>query len=657
MIRRPSYTKEDFAWATWGPTDIDTGVKKALAQKRDAYTIIKNIPKDARTFENTIVALDAANDGINPVVYQIKVLLDTSPHDEVRDAAKAAFDHFQQEIVIIEFDEDVYRAVKEYADKQEKLEGPDKKLFDETMREYRRMGFDLPKAERDKLKENIQKLGELSIQFSKNINDWQDSIEVSRDELAGLPDAYIDGLKKTADGKYIVTLQYPDYNPFMDNAVSETRRRELAEKYLQKGGQANIELLGQILNIRRENAKILGYATHADYKTETRTAKTAAAVRDFLDDLAWKLQKHADKDIAALRDLKKEMTGDTSAELAYHDIRYYINQHKKRTCNIDAEALREYFPFSKVKEGIFAIYSKLLSVQFEKIDGYPLWHQDVELFAIKNLDGSLVAYIAFDMHPRPNKYGHACVADIINGWQKSADEYVTPFLTMIANFQKPTADRPALLSHDEVETFFHEFGHLMQGALTTARYMAQAGNSVAWDFVEAPSQMLEHWVWDKEMIKMLSGHWKDGSPMPDEMIDNLIKTNRHMTGHFYMRQLIFGLFDLKIHTEDVEDVCAEFNHIHKAHMGIEAPKDNIFPAGFGHLMGYDAGYYGYLWSKVFADDMFTRFEKEGMLNPKTGGDYRAWILEKGSSIEELDLVRGFLGREPNNEAFLKEVGL
>ena len=364
--------------------------------------------------------------------------------------------------------------------------------------------------------------------------------------------------------------------------------------------------------------------------------------------------------------LKREITKNPKATLDYYDVSniqaYNMSELKKRKFGIDNEKVREYFPLEVVKRGTLEIYSKLFSVKFVKLFGYPTWHKDVEVYAVRE-NGKTVAYFMFDLYPREGKYGHAAVFDIIPGRvsvEKGKEKYNPPVACMVTNFKKPTKAMPSLLTHDEMETFFHEFGHVVHVVLTKARYASQSGANVAIDFVEAPSQMLEHWVWDKKMLNILSGHYKNpAKKLPKILLDNLLAAKNHMIAFWAVRQLVLASLDMEVHTSSaVKDANKVLNQVMWDYFGITMPRGSIYPAGFGHIGGgYDAGYYGYMWSDVYAADMFTRFEKEGLLNKKTGADYKKWILEKGSSMDEMELVKKFLGRKPNNKAFLKERGL
>lgn len=661
-MRTKTYAPKDFYWAKWAAKDIRTLVPKIIAHKKARYAEIKKIPKEKRTFENTIYAIESSDYEYLDRMHAVVLLLNVSPVDSVRMAAKEAIKKFEKASVEIEHDEFLYRAVLEYQEtnRKEKLSVEDTKLLKDILTAYRRMGFDLPKQKQKILKEKWKKLNNLSTDFSNNINEYKDHIAVTLPELEGLPEGYINNLKKDKKGNYLVSLEYPDLVPFMANAKNAKKREELAYKNYQKGGQRNMKILDEILKIRRDTAIMLGYKNHIAYKTENCLVKNEKNVFSFVNGLIKKLEKPALLDLRELSELKEKMMGKAD-DLKYYDTSYYSEQLKRKKFNLNSEEIREYFPLDKVKKGTFEIYSKLLSVRFEKLSGYKLWHEDAEIFAVKDRGGKIISYIIFDLYPRPDKYGHACVEMLVPGrhtsYSKESD-YAAPMGIIIANFPKPNKTFRSILSHSEVETFFHEFGHLMHVALTKTPYASVSGYNVKWDFAEAPSQMLENWVWDKKMLRILSGHYKTGKPLPNNLLKKMLKAKNHLEFYGSLRQLTFALFDLFIHKGvPPKDTAKVFNDLIFKFTKIKLPKTAIFPAGFGHLMGYDAGYYGYMWSKVFAADMFTRFEKEGLLNPKTGGDYRREILEVGGSREERTSVKKFLGRAPNNKAFLKEIGL
>ena len=669
MTNRTPYTKADFAWAQWTPADIKDLVSYIITEKKSRLAAIKCITPDERTFENTVYALDASDNGIADIISKINLLQEASPEKPIRTAAQTAIKAIEKSLIVIERDAQIWQALTDYesrAWKKEKknLLPQDHKLFSDTLLAYKRMGFHLPQGDQKRLQKIEQELAKLGSDFSQNINNYKDFISVTEDELSGLPEHYKQGLTRDKKGRYIVTLSYPEYNPFMELAHNEAKRKELSEKSFRKGGEKNMRILTQLIELRNQKAKLLGYKNHADYRTEVRMAKSGDNALDFIAGLLKKVEAGGRRDLADLRDLKRKETGQKDAKLHSYDIAYYAHKLQKIRFNLDSEEVRTYFPLERVLEGTFSIYSQLFGVTFKELkdeERIELWHPDVKLYKVITPKNETISYFALDLHPREGKFSHACALSIIGGRKAAyrSNDYVTPFAVMLTNFTKPSETHPALLSHGEVETFLHEFGHVMHCVLTNAHHSSQAGYHTAWDFVEAPSQMLEHWVWDKKPLALLSAHYETGKPLPAKLLENLIKSQRHMLRYATLRQLILGLLDLTLHTKNKPPEPAKlYRDLVKKHTGLTIFKDAIFPAGFGHLGGgYDAGYYGYMWSNVYAADMFTRFAKEGIMNKKTGEDYKRAILEQGGSKPEIELVKEFLGRKPNNKAFLKEIGL
>ncbi len=657
-MKRKEYTPQDFAWTAWTGAEIAKVADEILESKRAAHTAIKAIEGEARTFENTVYALEASNH----ILWELQVvdlLMSVSPSQEIRDVAQKTLEKIESGLVDIEYDEGIYKAIREYGSTEELLDGASKKLHEDMTRDYRRMGFELPLEKREQIKSNLKRLSELSSEFSKNINEYQDTITVTRDELDGLSEGYIASLKREGEN-YLVSLDYPELNPFLEHATNAAKRKELTEKSLHKGGIRNMDILKEVVKLRDENARLLGYSHHADFRLEVKMAKNAQTVFGFMQDLMEKMKDGLAQEMSELKELKHRIAPNEGEEVYFYDIAFLINRFKQEHFALDAQKMAEYFPLQKVLQGMFEVYEMLLSVKFEKVSEYPMWHEDVEVYAVRELDGEILAYFLLDLYPREGKYGHAAVSPVIAGHAAtlSGDEYVTPVACMMANFSKPSAEQPSLMNHREVETLFHEFGHIMHSVLTQARFMSQSGTSVAWDFVEAPSQMMENWTWNREVLTKISGHYKTGESLPKEMMDNLIRSKNSMEAYATMRQMMMSWFDMELHTQGIKgELNEEYAQMVAQTLGIQLPKDQVFLAGWGHLMGYDAGYYGYMWSLVYAADIFTRFEKEGILNPKTGMEYRNWILEQGSSQDEMSLVEGFLGRSVSNDAFLRDKGL
>lgn len=665
-MNRTPYTKKDFAWTKWTARKIRGLVPGVITAKKSRLAKLKKIPKLDRTFENTVYALTESDDVIRDTILKIDLLKNVSPEKNIREEAKKFGDSIEKKLIALARDSAVWRALKDYergAWQKERatLAPEDKKLFKDIFLEYKRMGFDLTKAKQNRLKSIEQKLAKLGNDFLHRINGYKDHILASEEEMAGLPERYKQSLKKDYKGRYIITLTYPDYHPFMELAENDAKRKKLAEKNLQKGGMENMQILREILSLRAEHATLLNYKNHADYKTELRMAKSGATALSFVRSLLKKVLRGGREDLALLRAEKEKTTKNPKTEIGFHDIAYYGELLQKRRYKLSSEELRAYFPLARVLSGSFKIYETLFGVKFKKLKNFPMWHPDVTLYAVKMPSGEILSYFALDLHPREGKYSHAAAFGTITGRANTyrGADYIPPFAAMVTNFTKPSKTHPSLLSHGEVETFLHEFGHIMHLVLTRARHGEQSGYNTKRDFVEAPSQMLENWAWNRKALKLLSGHFKTRKSLPYKLEKNLIASKRYMLCYQSLRQLILALFDITLHTTNKPLEPAKlYRDLVKKYTNIALPKNAIFPAGFGHLCGgYGAGYYGYMWSKVYAADMFTRFKREGVFNTKTGEDYKKCILETGGSREEIEIVKDFLGRKPNNKAFLKEIGL
>lgn len=654
-MKRRRYTPADFHWVKWGAREFKKLAQEVVKQKKRAYAAIRAIPAKDRTFENTVLALENEGNKLEDQINCVTILKEASPSSTVRKAAGEMLESLSKELIEIEYDPRMYSALKEYAAKNGNLSGPEKILFEDMRKGYARMGFDLPKAKQKTLKANLKKLSELGIAFDRNLNEYKDFILVTDEELDGLPETYKANLKRVGD-KYKVTLAYPDVHPFIAGAHDEEKRRQLLEKFVRRGGPQNVRLLQQMIALRARNARMLRYKTFVDYVTELRMAKSARNVKKLIDDLERRTRSRVAKDRDMLTKEKRRRTKNQDATVQSHDIAYLFKQIRKEKFEVDSDLLKEYFPFEHVKQATLTAYQQLLGLVFKQRKNIPLWYPDVQMFDVHDASGEYLASFLLDLYPREGKYGHAAAFDIVYGREEDGT-YRAPLCTMMANFPKPSKANPSLMSHREVETFFHEFGHVMHFCLTKAKYKSQAGFSVAWDFVEAPSQMLENWCWDKGMLTKLSKHYKTGKPMPPALIKKLLASRLFGEAWNVRGQVVLTKLDLILHTRGHSDPVKLYEELSTKLIGIAPPKRQLWIAGFGHLAhGYEGAYYSYLWSKVYADDMFTKFEKGGVLNPKIGKHYRKWILEKGSSMEEIDLVKGFLERKPNNKAFLKSIG-
>lgn len=645
------------------PAQIEAAQRDTIAACEAIVNGIVAVSAGERTFANTMLPIEDVYDLLEKAQGHYGFMGYVAEDADVRAAADNLREALEKYAIELGFRDNLYAAVMAFAqtDEAKALTGEDKRLLDWTLRDYRRDGFGLPYEQRLRVRELKQRLVELDVAFRRNIDTWDDAILVTREELAGLPDAYIENLRREErDGQtlYRVSLDYPEMYPFLDNAESEELRRELTIKNYRKGGQENIKLLEEAIAVRDELARTLGYESWAAYVLELRMAKTPKAVLDFTAQLREQVQPKRDRDIAGMREAKRERTKDAKADVELWDWRFYHNYLLKTRFAVDDFAVARYFPLDAVLSGLFDTMQTLLGVRFEEVSETKAWHPDVKLYRVFDAsDGSALAHFYMDLFPRPNKFGHAAAFTLVGGRRLPDGPYQQPVSAIVANFTKPSATQPSLLRHSEVVTLFHEFGHILHQTLTRAARARFAGTNTETDFVEAPSQMLEHWVWRPEILAGFSRHVETGEPLPKELLDSMIAAKNLDSGVFTMRQIYFAELDMAYHSGGAEkDTTAIARDLHPI-MGFEAPEDTYWQAGFGHLFGYDAGYYGYKWSEVFADDMFTRFEAAGPLDQTLGLEYRAKVLERGGSVDGDVLVRDFLGREPNNEAFLKNLGL
>lgn len=585
---------------------------------------------------------------------------------DLRDASSKADELISNYEIDAGMREDLYKVVKQAFDNLSSETGLDDedRLFAEKLeKKFRRNGLGLDKEKRDKIGQLRKDLTNVCIKFQKQLGEESGSLTFTKDELEGLSDTALEQYKKNDKGDYIVTFKYPDYLPLMKYAKKESTRKAAYIGY-ENRAEVNKDLVVEAIKLRAQIAQLLSYENHSAYVLEERMAKDPQTVDKFLQDLLVKSKDMGKKDIETLLTVKKDVSGGSATDVYPWDVSYLNNLYIEREFQVDEEKISEYFPLDKTIDGMLGIFSRLFSLKFvrQEVEKGESWHDDVRLLSVWRSDtDEFVGYLYFDMHPRDNKYGHAANFSLYKRYIDADGKEAIPSTSIVCNFSKPTESKPSLLKHSEVVTFFHELGHGIHCLTGRAKYARFAGTNVDWDFVEAPSQMLEYWTWNKAQLKELSSHYKDGSSLDDALIDSLIRT-KHVNGAYFMlRQLYFAIFDFTLHTskDGNVDVAELWNSMKPSITGVS--NGGVFSHGyasFGHIMGgYDSGYYGYKWSEVFAADMYyTKFSADCM-DSNVGAQYRDKVIGRGGSRDQWVSLKDFLGREPNNTAFLKEMGI
>ncbi len=644
------------------PEDMIATAKTAIAEAKEKIDIIAQISEGEETFENVVVKLEriiaSAEKTLLPLGFMKYVSTDPAQRSAGGEVEKleSEFQNYLWSRV------DLYNVVKRLEGEIDRLDGEDLRLYDKILKAFKRKGVDLDEKSRKTLTDLFNKHDQLQITFQKNLNEYKYFVKATEKDLDGVPESVIKALQKEED-HYLLPLDYPVYFPVMENAKQESLRKKMYEAFQNRGGIENTELLKEALSIRKQIADLLGYKNYAEYIIEEKMAKSPDRVIAFLEELKTHLQDKAKLEKEKMRKLKARTQGTSveKTQLEYWDVSYYHNLILKEDYAIDQNVVREYFPLEVVLENMFHVYQTVLGLRFEEIENPNGWHPDVKQFLVYDrATNKYMGSFFLDLFPREGKFKHAAAFDIVQGTLLEDGKYQRPMAAMVANFTKPTETEPSLLQHREVVVLFHEFGHIMHQIVTEAKYARFSGANTAWDFVEAPSQMLENWVWDKQVLSMLSGHYTDPSKkLPEDIIENMIEAKLLNAGIQNLRQIFFAMIDMKYHLADSIDDPNQIWHDLFEEILTFKPLRNTHPAsGFGHIMGgYAAGYYGYLWSKVYAQDMFTRFEESSPLDENVGLEYRQKILAKGGSEDEEQLVINFLGRKPNNKAFLRSLGI
>jgi thimet oligopeptidase len=648
------------------PEAVERLAKDAIGQANAALDKIGSQDLSNVTFKSTVVALDDVGYQTTAAANRAILIKESNPAAPMRTAAENAVKTFQDWFVAVDYREDVYKAIKAFEKKKPKLSGEDEKLMKETLRDYRRAGLELPPAKRKEVEQLRKDLSRLGTDFDTNIAETKMPVVFTKAELEGVPESFLDSPGvKTGDDAYTVMANITWHaNTVLENAKREDVRKRLYIIHDSLTKEKNVPLLNQMLTLRNKIALRLGYKSWADYQTEIKMAKNAVGAEKYINDLIAGTQPKFDAELAEFRKLKAAETNEPNPQVYVWDWRYFANELKKQKYNVDDEALRVYFPYQQTVDGMFKIYQSIFGLKFERIDPPYKWVEDLQLYVVTDsASGEPLGLFYFDMFPREGKFNHFAQFDIIGGKLLPDGKYQRPTVTLLCNFPPPSEGKPSLLSHSDVETLFHEFGHVLHSLTTRAKYARFAGAHVPGDFVEAPSQMLQNWVWDKKVLDTFAADYRDPSKkIPAETIDKLKEARLATAGVTYRRQFAFAALDLALHEKHPEgtpyDCVAISNPIlQKVFLPI-APETSMV-SYFGHLNGYDAGYYGYAWADAIAADMATVFEsaKEGYLDKQAGMRLRQEIYQVGDSRDITGSIESFLGRKQSVEPFLKHIGI
>jgi len=665
------------AFSTIQPQHIESALDQVLSEARlTVENLLQTIEQP--TWQTLVMPMEALDASIDKVWSPVSHLNSVMNSDELRVAYNACLPKLSQFGTELGQNEDLYKAYKTLADSSAytDLDVAQKKVIDNALRDFRLSGVELSKQDRDRFKQISQLLTEQTAKFEENLMDathaWKKHIT---DEalLAGLPEstkamaaqfAKRDGL----DG-WLFTLDFPSYMPVMSYADDRDFREEMytafATKASDQGPYAdqwdNTQVMADILKLRHELAQLIGFDNHAQRSLATKMAQSPQQVLDFLNDLAARSKPIAEKEFAELKAFAKETAN--MAELEAWDVTYFAEKLRQQRYSISQEELKPYFPEDKIVSGLFAVVNKLYGLEITERHDVDVWHKDVRFFNIFDSNGELRGQFYLDLYARNHKRGGAWMDECLIRRQ-TEQGIQTPVAFLTCNFSEPVGDKPALFTHDEVTTLFHEFGHGLHHMLTKIHHAGVSGiNGVPWDAVELPSQFMENWAWEREALDLISGHYETGEVLPQDLFDKMIAARNFQSAMTMVRQLEFSLFDFRLHLEyDPEQqnqVDALLAEVREQVAVVKPPKFNRFAHSFSHIFagGYAAGYYSYKWAEVLSADAFSKFEEQGIFDRKTGIEFLESILEQGGSREPMELFIEFRGREPAIDALLRHTGI
>ncbi|MFA0310757.1 oligopeptidase A [Vibrio splendidus] len=631
------------------------------------------------SWDNLVAPIDEVDDRLGRIWSPVSHMNSVVNSDELRDAYESCLPVLSEYGTWVGQHKGLFEAYKaiKASEAFSALNRAQQKTITDALRDFELSGIGLPADEQHRYGEISKRQSELGSQFSNNVLDatmgWSKQItDVA--ELAGMPESALAAAQAAAEAKelegYLLTLDIPSYLPVMTYCDNQALRKELYEAYVTRasdrgpnaGKWDNTEIITEQLKLRHEIARMLGFSTYSEKSLSTKMAETPDQVLGFLNDLAVKAKPQGEREVEELRQFAEKEFG--VSELNLWDIAYYSEKQKQNLFEISDEELRPYFPESNAVSGLFEVLNRVFGMSVTEREGVDTWHDSVRFFDIFDATGTLRGSFYLDLYAREHKRGGAWMDDCRGRRITQSGELQTPVAYLTCNFNKPVGDKPALFTHDEVVTLFHEFGHGIHHMLTQVDAGAVSGiNGVPWDAVELPSQFLENWCWEEEALSFISGHFETGEALPKEMLEKMLAAKNFQSAMFILRQLELGLFDFTLHTEYDPEVGARVLETLadvKSKVSVLPSLDwNRFSHSFGHIFagGYSAGYYSYLWAEVLSADAFSAFEEEGIFNTETGNRFLNNILEMGGSEEPMELFKRFRGREPQIDAMLRHAGI
>ena len=639
---------------------IEPAIRQGIAEQMAEIDAIVNNP-EAPTFANTILALEESGALLDKVTTVMYNLLSAHTNDELESLAQELSPVLSEHSSNIMLNEALYMRVKSVMDGgTDDLDAEERMLLEKTYEGFERAGANLAPEQKEHFREIKKELSQLTLQFSQNnlkeTNDFILHLTVEED-LAGLPEsqreqAAIAARERNLEG-WVFTLHAPSYVPFLQYAERRDLRQKMYEAYNTKctheNEHNNFEIVARLVNLRRELAQLLGYNNYAEYALKRRMAERPETVNNLLAQLIAAYKPTAQREVAEVFALSPD-------EPQPWDFAFYAHKLQKQRYDIDAEMLRPYFELSRVKQGVFGLATTLYGITFVENKEIPVYHEDVTAYDVFDADGSHLAIIYTDFHPRASKQGGAWMTSY-----REQSEGERPHVSIVMNFSKPTDEKPALLTHGELETFLHEFGHALHGIFANTRFKSLSGTNVYWDFVELPSQFMENYAVEKEFLRTFAFHYETGDPIPDELVERIIASRNYNAAYACMRQVSFGLLDMAYYTL-TEPFTADVRTFERQAWQEAQMLPPFEPAcmtvQFGHIMsgGYSAGYYSYKWAEVLDADAFAYFKQKGIFNKEVATSFRKNILERGGTQHPKELYRNFRGQDATIDALLTRTG-